>query len=295
MEILFRTFREAPLVSISTAQRCPLPFANFISTVHHGLPPHLLEASLHHEGYLAFLGRICPEKGLEAAVRIASASGMPLRIAAKVDEADQAYYDEKIRPWLRHPGLEFVGEISQQQMGRFLGGAAALLFPIDWPEPFGLVMIEAMACGTPVIAFDRGSVSEVVEHGISGFIAEDEAAAVAALERLAVEGGPPIARLYNENRGTGRDWKFPAALLVGSDDLLPIGYKYARDSTSAGRFGVEHRTLRLQSGESVSSTVNWGREKRGPGGAGDRTPPGDGHSFAARHVSYSEAGLSSGS
>jgi glycosyltransferase involved in cell wall biosynthesis len=134
---------------------------------------------------LAFLGRICPEKGLEAAVRVASASGMPLRIAAKVDAADQAYYAEKIRPWLRQPGLEFVGEISQQQMGGFLGGAAALLFPIDWPEPFGLVMIEAMACGTPVIAFDRGSVSEVVEHGISGFIAEDEAEAVAAVERLA--------------------------------------------------------------------------------------------------------------
>jgi glycosyltransferase involved in cell wall biosynthesis len=181
---LFRAFPDAPLVSISDAQRRPLPEANFIGTVHHGLPADLLRPSMQHAGYLAFLGRVCPEKGVDKAIRIAAAAGMPLRIAAKVDKADEAYFAEVVQPMLNAPGIEFVGEIGQTEMGAFLGGAAALLCPIDWPEPFGLVLIEAMACGTPVIAFDHGSVPEVVEDGVAGFVVHDEAEAAAAVSRL---------------------------------------------------------------------------------------------------------------
>jgi glycosyltransferase involved in cell wall biosynthesis len=181
---LFRTFPDAPLVSISDAQRSPLPGANFIGTVHHGLPADLLRPSLRDQGYLAFLGRVCPEKGVDKAIRIAVAAKMPLRIAAKVDKADEAYFTEVVQPMLTSPGIEFIGEIGQTEMGGFLGGAAALLCPIDWPEPFGLVLIEAMACGTPVIAFDRGSVPEVVEDGVAGFVVQDETEAIAAIGRL---------------------------------------------------------------------------------------------------------------
>jgi glycosyltransferase involved in cell wall biosynthesis len=181
---LFRTFPDAPLVSISNAQRRPLPEANFIGTVHHGLPVDLLRPSLRDQGYLAFLGRVCPEKGVDRAIRIAVAAKMPLRIAAKVDKADEAYFTEVVQPMLSSPGIEFIGEICQAEMDGFLGGAAALLCPIDWPEPFGLVLIEAMACGTPVIAFDRGSVPEVVEDGVAGFVVHDEAEAIAAVGRI---------------------------------------------------------------------------------------------------------------
>jgi glycosyltransferase involved in cell wall biosynthesis len=182
---LFQAFPDAPLVSISDAQRRPLPGANFVGTVYHGLPADLLRPSAQHEGYLAFLGRVCPEKGVDKAIRIAAAAGMPLRIAAKVDKADEAYFAEVVRPMLGAPGgAEFVGEIGQAEMGAFLGGAAALLCPIDWPEPFGLVLIEATACGTPAVAFDRGSVPEVVEDGVAGFVVRGEAEAVAAVGRL---------------------------------------------------------------------------------------------------------------
>ncbi len=184
IEPLFRAFPEAPFVSISDSQRRPLPFANWAGTVHHGLPEGLLRPSLRHEGYLAFLGRISPEKGPEAAIRIARAAGMPLRIAAKVDQADRAYFEAVVRPMLNEPGIEFIGEIAEAEKAGFLGGAAALLFPIQWPEPFGLVMIEAMACGTPVIAYNRGSVPEVLEDGVTGFLVEDEKGALAALRRL---------------------------------------------------------------------------------------------------------------
>jgi glycosyltransferase involved in cell wall biosynthesis len=200
---LFRAFPNAPVISISDSQRLPLPGAGFVATIPHGLPADLLQASLRHSGYLAFLGRVCPEKGLDRAIRIAQRAGLPLRIAAKVDEADEAYFTEEVRPLLDGPGVEFVGEIGQDLMGAFLGGAAALLFPIDWPEPFGLVMIEAMACGTPVIAFDRGSVREVIEDGVSGFIVSDEeqaAAAVARLPRL----DRTAVRLAFERRFTSR-------------------------------------------------------------------------------------------
>jgi len=182
---LFDMFQEVPIVSISDAQRQPLPQARFVATVHHGLPENLLTPQPITPQYLAFLGRIAPEKGLDKAMRIARACGIPLKIAAKIDKVDQAYFDAVIRPMLTDRGAELIGEIEEAQKPDFLSGALALLMPIDWPEPFGLVMIEAMACGTPVIAFNRGSVPEVVEDGLTGFIVEDEPAAVAAVGRVA--------------------------------------------------------------------------------------------------------------
>ncbi|CAB4243435.1 Glycosyl transferase [Methylacidimicrobium sp. AP8] len=182
----YRLFRDMPLVSISKDQRSYLHHAHWVGTVHHGLPRDLLPFQAQaHGGYLAFLGRIAPEKRPDLAIKIAAKAGMPLKIAAKVDRVDQAYWEEKIRPMVKtHPNVEFIGEVNEREKAQLLGGAAALLFPIDWPEPFGLVMIEAMACGTPVIAFRRGSVPEVVEDGVSGFIVEDVGQAVAAVRRL---------------------------------------------------------------------------------------------------------------
>ena len=182
---VYRRWHRYPLVSISNDQRAPLAFANWCGTIHHGLNASAYR--FHPEpdgGYLAFLGRISPEKRPDRAIAIARRTGLPLKIAAKVDGADRKYFEQEIRPLLDHPLVEFIGEIGDAQKSDFLGNARALLFPIDWPEPFGLVMIEAMACGTPVIAWRRGSVPEVVQDGVSGFIVESEAAAAAAIERL---------------------------------------------------------------------------------------------------------------
>lgn len=174
-----------PLVSISDHQRRPLSFANFVGTVHHGLPRDLYPfTSRSNGGYLAFLGRIAPEKRPDRAIAIAKAAGLPLKIAAKIDKADQAYFHETIEPLLDDPLIAFIGEIGDGDKAAFLGNARALLFPIDWPEPFGLVMIEAMACGTPVIAWPNGSVPEVVTDGETGFIVDSIGAAAAAVARL---------------------------------------------------------------------------------------------------------------
>ena len=173
-----------PLISISDDQRKPLAFANWAATVHHGMSTDLYRFSPAGQGYLAFLGRISPEKRPDRAIAIATATGRRLRMAAKVDNADRAYFESAIEPLMRHPLVEFVGEIGDAEKSAFLGGADALLFPIDWPEPFGLVMIEAMACGTPVIAWDNGSVPEVIEDGVTGFIVRSEAEAQAAVARL---------------------------------------------------------------------------------------------------------------
>ncbi len=181
---IFDTFSNVPLVSISDSQRRPLPQANFIGTVLHGLPENLLTPRPMTPSYLAFLGRISPEKRPDRAIRIARACGIPLKIAAKVDNADRAYFETVIKPMLDGPGVEMVGEINETQKPEFLSGALGLLMPIDWPEPFGLVMIEAMACGVPVIAINRGSVPEVIDDGVSGFIVEDETGAIGAVERL---------------------------------------------------------------------------------------------------------------
>jgi glycosyltransferase involved in cell wall biosynthesis len=181
---LYAEFVEAPLVSISGAQRRPIEWANWIDTVHHGIPADLLRPAGAREDYLAFLGRICPEKRPDLAIRIAVESGRRLKIAAKVDKVDQAYFEREIRPLLAAPGVEFIGEIDEGAKSEFLGRAAGMLFPIDWPEPFGLVLIEAFACGTPVIAFDRGAVREIVENGVTGRIVDGPREAIDAVAGL---------------------------------------------------------------------------------------------------------------
>jgi glycosyltransferase involved in cell wall biosynthesis len=181
---VYECFDAAPLVSISDAQRRPLPHGNYVSTVHHGLPPDLLTPKSVRRDYLAFLGRICPEKSPDRAIRIARAAGMKLKIAAKIDRVDREYFETTIRPMIDGDQIEMIGEIGDAEKPGFLSGAKALLLPIDWPEPFGLVMIEAMACGTPTIAFPAGSVPEIIDHGVTGYIVHDENAAVAALSRL---------------------------------------------------------------------------------------------------------------
>jgi hypothetical protein len=185
LRTLHRHCPNYPLVSISDSQRCSLPHLNWVRTIHHGYPKSQYTFSpAATDGYLAFLGRISPEKGLDRAIEIARQSGIPLRVAAKIDRADKDYFEARIEPLLKGPGVEFIGEIGESEKSEFLGGASALLFPISWPEPFGLVMIEAMACGTPVIAFPRGSVPEVVNHGVTGFVVETVKEAVAAVREI---------------------------------------------------------------------------------------------------------------
>jgi glycosyltransferase involved in cell wall biosynthesis len=182
---LYFGFDEMPLASISHSQRKPIAHANFAATVHHGLPLDLHRPIFHPRGgYVAFLGRISPEKGPDRAIEIARTLGVPLKIAAKVDKVDEAYFAKTIKPLLDGPGVEFIGEINDAQKNEFLGEAQALLFPIDWPEPFGLVMIEAMACGTPVLAFGNGSVSEIIDQGITGRIVHTTEQAVSALPQV---------------------------------------------------------------------------------------------------------------
>ncbi len=181
---LYREFSEMPVVSISDAQRQPLPWLNWQGTMYHGLPENLYTYREKPGTYLAFLGRISPEKRVDAAIEIAKHTGMELKIAAKVDKVDREYFTEVIRPLLDHPLVEYVGEIGEGEKDEFLGNAYALLFPIDWPEPFGLVMIEAMACGTPIIACRQGSVSEVIQEGVTGFICDSVEEAVRSVERI---------------------------------------------------------------------------------------------------------------
>jgi glycosyltransferase involved in cell wall biosynthesis len=181
---LFKRFHDRPVVSISDKQRAPLPWLNWVGTVPHGLPAGSLSLHSRPGSYLAFLGRVAPEKGLDQAIEISRRAGIPLRIAAKIDRADREYYLEKIKPLLSSPLIQFVGEIGNREKDEFLGNASALLFPIQWPEPFGLVMIEAMACGTPVIAYPFGSVPEVIRDGVNGFLVSGIDEAVQAIERL---------------------------------------------------------------------------------------------------------------
>ena len=183
---LYDEFNDMPVVSISDSQRGPLPGARWVATVHHGIPVERYPFHAEPGAYLAFLGRITPEKRVDRAIQIARRTGIKLRIAAKIEPLNQDYFDAAVRPFLDDPLIEFLGEIGEADKGEFLGNALALLFPIDWPEPFGLAMIESMACGTPVIAWRHGSVSEIVDEGVTGLTVESLAGAVAAVERVAV-------------------------------------------------------------------------------------------------------------
>ncbi len=191
-------YNDVPVVSISDAQRAPVPELAWRATVHHGLPPDLLRLGAGRGGYLAFLGRISPEKGPGRAIEIARRTGIPLRIAAKIDRADQAYYEAKIRPLIDGRHITFVGEVAEREKQAFLGDALALLCPIDWPEPFGLVMIEAFACGTPVVAFPSGSVPEVMTEGVTGFVVDSIEAAIDAVERIASIDRAGVRRVFEE-------------------------------------------------------------------------------------------------
>jgi glycosyltransferase involved in cell wall biosynthesis len=195
---MFETFSSIPVVSISNSQRRPIHRASWAGTVHHGLPVDLLSPRPIQPSYLAFLGRISPEKRVDRAVRIAERCGLPLKVAAKVDAVDRDYFEDEIRPLFDLPHVEYIGEISDAGKSEFLAGAVALLVPIDWPEPFGLVMIEAMACGTPVIAYNRGSVSEIIEDGVTGFVVEDEISAVGAINHLPSLSRETVRRRFEE-------------------------------------------------------------------------------------------------
>jgi glycosyltransferase involved in cell wall biosynthesis len=225
---LLREFGEMPLVSISDAQRAPVAWANWVATVHHGLPEGLYQPYPRTGKYLAFLGRISPEKRVDRAIEIARRSGIPLKIAAKVDPADKEYFDEKIRRLLNHPFVEYIGEIGEKEKNEFLGNAYALLMPIDWPEPFGLVMIEAMACGTPVIAWGMGSVPEVLDDGVTGHIVSSIEEAVIAVERAAVFDRKRCREVFEKRFSAGRmchDYVNVYEKLCGLEPELTIGDK----------------------------------------------------------------------
>jgi glycosyltransferase involved in cell wall biosynthesis len=195
---VFHTFADIPVVSISDAQRLPLPQARWVRTVHHGMPVNLLTPQRAEPSYLAFLGRIAPEKAVDRAISIARKCGLPLRIAAKVDRVDQEYYEHEIQPLINAPDVEYVGEIGDKEKNDFLSRAIALLMPINWPEPFGLVMIEAMACGVPVVGFRSGSVPEVVEDGVTGFVVADEKEATQAIAQVPMLSRARIRRRFEE-------------------------------------------------------------------------------------------------
>ena len=214
---VYSAFPAMPLVSISASQRRPLPRANWLATIQHGLPPGSTPLDTKARKYLAFLGRIAPEKRPDRAIEIAKKAGLPLKIAAKVDPADQEYFEHVIRPQLDHPLIEFIGEIGDHEKRQFLGDAMALLFPIDWPEPFGLVMIEAMREGTPVVAWRRGSVAEVIDDGVTGFAVESIDEAVPALG-LALALDRNSIRIRFEERFTAS--RMAANYLAAYDQLL---------------------------------------------------------------------------
>jgi glycosyltransferase involved in cell wall biosynthesis len=262
---LYDGFPEMPLVSVSEAQRRPIADANVIATVPHGIPRDLFAPTLiARGGYLAFLGRISPEKRVDRAIAIARAASLPLKIAAKVDRVDEAYFRSEIAPLLDQPGIEFVGEIDERRKSRFLGDARALLFPIDWPEPFGLVMMEAMACGKPVLAFRQGSVPEVVEDGITGCVVESVEEAICKLgtvtaldrgrvrrrfeqrftaERMAQDYVEIYARLIGARMGRREDRSRPSVLADRSTDVSSPPEAISKVAAVAQpATSVQHRT-----------------------------------------------------
>jgi glycosyltransferase involved in cell wall biosynthesis len=233
---LYREFDDQPLVSISRFQRTPIKSARWAGNVYHGLPADLLSPVAERGDYLAVLGRISPEKGVDRAIEIAGCGGQPLRIAAKVDPSDQHYYEQVVEPLLAQPHVDYIGEIDEKGKQEFLGHARALLFPIDWPEPFGLVMIEALACGTPVIAFGRGSVPEVIENGKTGFVVDTVEQAVEALARVD-EIDRRVCRAEFERRFTSErmalDYVAVYRTLVERRATAPLASKRAERSADA--------------------------------------------------------------
>jgi len=231
---LYRAFPHMPLVSISNAQRAPIPDANFAKTVYHGLPLDLYSSNFNPRGgYLAFLGRISPEKRPDRAIEIATALGLPLKIAAKVDKPDEAYFREVVVPLLDRPGVEFVGEINDLEKSKFLGDAVALLFPIDWPEPFGLVMIEAMACATPVLAFREGSVPEIIDDHVTGRVVETVDEAIRVL--------PQVIRLDRRRVRQRFEERFSASYMA--DEYVDLYQKVRRNAVRAPSTAVTVNTI----------------------------------------------------
>ncbi len=239
LQPLYHEFRDMPVVSISAAQREPLPWASWVGNVYHGLPVDLHRFTPEPEGYLAFLGRISPEKRLDVAIEIACRTDSTLKIAAKVDAVDREYFNATIRPLLDLPNIEYLGEIGDNDKTAFLGGAKALLFPIDWPEPFGLVMIEAMACGTPVIAFRRGSVPEILDDGLTGFICRNVEDAVAAVRRVEGLSRQGCRRVFEERFSARRmalDYlELYSRLRAGQTRLADTGEIHASARSSCHR------------------------------------------------------------
>ena len=251
-------FSKMPLVSISAAQRKPLPHANFVATIHHGIPADLHRPSFERGSYLAFLGRISPEKRPDRAIRIAQRAGIPLKIAAKVDKVDEAYFRSEILPLIDGQAIEFLGEINDEEKTSFLRDAAALLFPIDWPEPFGLVMIEAMACGTPVLAFRCGSVPEIVEDGVTGKVVESEDEAIVALPELLTYDRRAVRKRFQERFTVARMARDYAGLyrkLVTVPVTCPKQYSFIQAQSNTKNNGDIIPTAQLHSPTDVSSVI----------------------------------------
>lgn len=241
LQNLYREFSDEPLVSISDQQRAPLSWADWQATVYHGLPENLCTLHEQSEDYLAFLGRISPEKGLDDAIAVAKQAGLPLKIAAKVDKVDREYFEKTIKP-LFHDGVEFIGEINEREKDDFLGNARALLFMIDWPEPFGLAMIESLACGTPVIARARGSVPELIEHGGTGFIVQNVEEAVEAARNVSRLSRKYCRRIFQE--------RFSARRMA--EDYLAVYEKLGQEKRSQPALAAPPHATFSQS-ESVSA------------------------------------------
>jgi glycosyltransferase involved in cell wall biosynthesis len=240
----FETFPTVPVVSVSHAQRAPLPCLNWIGTVLHGLPHDLLKPEPMTRSYLAFLGRISPEKGVDAAIEIACRCGIPLKIAAKVDKNDADYFETVIRPLLKNKNVEYIGEIRDAEKSSFLSGALALLMPIRWPEPFGIVMIEAMACGTPVIGCKRGSIPEVIDAGVTGYAVNGVEEAVQAIHRLGELSHAAVRRRFEERFTTERM----------TEDYLKIYRNLVLPRTKLNAFKQDRQVVRQPSAYSVPET-----------------------------------------
>jgi glycosyltransferase involved in cell wall biosynthesis len=243
----YQRFGEMPLASISNDQRKPLPHANFVATIQHGIPAELHRPSFEKGSYLAFLGRISPEKRPDRAIRIALGAGIPLKIAAKVDKVDEDYFRAKILPLIDNPGVEFIGEINEREKTKFLGEAAALLFPIDWPEPFGLVMIEAMACGTPVLAFRCGSIPEVIEDGVTGKAVDSEEEAIAAIPEMLAYDRRTVRRRFEE--------RFAAARMA-KEYVATYRRLLAKHATAEDKHTARPRQLTLKNDNVLTSHVD---------------------------------------